>query len=193
MRVVVLSCLLVPLVSVAQYPTLENDRLTIEITVGRVMNSYGDTEPVPGAIPKALAYVHDAMAILGVKPNEFYLRISDEVEYLECSRETTQMAQICTHNTYGRPDTYHGVQSWNDLIAALPRPSTFEVIKLWMLLRSQDWPWFQISGITSRTVVYRQCAVYDHRTLRHCSIMAIEEVATIAHELGHCRSLVHND
>ena len=133
------------------------------------------------------------MAILGVRPNEYDLRISDTVKYLQCTGETTQVAQACTHDIYGRLDPYQGVQTWNDFVQAFPCPPTFGVANFWRLRRPQRWPWAQTLGVTSGSVVHQEGVVYDHWTPRVCRVMAIDSLSIVAHGLSHCLSLVHNE
>ncbi|MCZ0951693.1 MAG: hypothetical protein OXQ89_19135 [Rhodospirillaceae bacterium] len=166
------------------------DRLEIEIVPVWVMEIYGQAEPPPMAIPKALSTVHEALAILGVQPNEYNISVSERTEYLECSRKTMLWEQECDHYPHGtlRTDT----QSWSDFVRALPRSGAGKII-LWMFIRPTSWPWDGVRGIASRTVKVHEGVVYDHWSRRECRVLSIDTLNVIAHELGHCFLLDHNE
>ena len=125
------------------------ERLEIEMVPVRVTDPFGEVVTPSDAIPNALARIHRALAALGVRPNEYNLSVSNEAEFLECSRRTILVEQTCTHNAHGTLGESY--EAWSTFVQKLPSPSTGTVV-LWVLLLPEEWPWIGYSGIVSRTV-----------------------------------------
>ena len=125
-RSLALVCVAVVSGAVAQVPTGASDeagRLVIEVVpvsvVGRGL--YFDDEPPPETRTQAITIVRRALSVLGVRPNEYILVVSEEEERLRCPRPTESSEWACTHNTLGRLDGRE--ETWFAFNDTVPPPA----------------------------------------------------------------------
>ena len=91
---------------------LAQDRLEIEIVPVWVTDPLMQFSPSISELNDALSTLHQAMSVLGVRPNEYNLVLSEETEYLECSQATVLQAQTCSHERLGIIDI--SAEGWTE-------------------------------------------------------------------------------
>lgn len=190
LRLFILCLLSVPLVVQAQW-----DRLEIEIVpvyVNDVIPMTPEEELAiilkkVAQIPEILGMVHRALAMVNVGHGQYDLSVSFEFHDLRCTKATVLVEQICTHETAGP------IRDLKDFLAQLypPGPHELGVVQLHVLLLPEQWYW---KGYVGQTWMYRYTNPnYRHWSTTSCKLWAIAEIEPIAHELGHCFQLVHNE
>ena len=169
---------------------LAQDRLEFEIVPVWVTDPLMQSSPSISELNDALSTLHQAMSVLGVRPNEYNLVLSEETEYLECSKATVLQAQTCSHQRLGMIDI--SAEGWTEFIdsiyASLPQGGH----QLLILIQPDDWAWTGISGFARAWAWELDRTKHNWRT-SSCRAWSINAVNYIAHELGHCFRLVHNE
>ena len=149
-----------------------------------------ETAPALTELNRALSSIHEAMSILGVRPNEYNLVLSENIEYMECTEATVLAPQSCTHQRVGTVDT--SASSWTAFIRAVYAEPDRGEHQLLVLIRPENWAWTSISGLALVWKTELVPAQHNWRSTS-CRAWSINEVNYLAHELGHCFRLVHNE
>ena len=184
MKIVARIFLLFPFAALAQ------ERMELEIipvwVTDPLMQSVADLEE----LNDALSTVHKAMALLGVRPDEYNLTMSAHVERLECSEATTLVQQTCEHAQMGT--VVPTFESWSDFTKNIyPTPVEGEY-QLLVLILPDNWAWLGMSGLSWRWR-YLPNLADAHWSNTSCRAWSVNELILMTHELGHCFRLGHNE
>ena len=203
MRVVVVFCLLFPVIGAAQIPfdSAAGGRLEIEVVPVIVVEQDTlnaiETDPIAQArlerdlIPqftKMFNSTRDALFALGVEPDEYDLRLGDLLQVLVCNEATVFFEQTCGHSKLG-------------IIADLPnfilnlydsKPSPRGTVQLNILLLESEVAWKGTLGVAWRWWWTTDTSL-QHWSNTTCRAWALHSISVIAHELGHCFKLAHNE
>ena len=202
MRTAIFLCLLLPMIGWAQYPfqSAADQRLEIEIVpvvvVERDTILAIETDPevqerlgldLSPQLTQMFVSTRNALYALGVEPHEYNLHLGDYLQFLVCEEATVLSEQSCYHVELGAisdlpnflRDLYDG--------QAPPRGT----VQLNILLLESEVAWKGTLGVAwwwwwgDR---YRH-----HWSNTACRAWALHSVSVIAHELGHCFRLAHNE
>ena len=167
-------------------PCFPQERLELELIPVWVVNAELEASADAGAVYRALATVHGSMATLGVQPDEYNVTLSDRSEVLECNRVSVlEPVTSCRHKRIGEVSG----TGWHSLVKDLyPAPAKRDY-QLLVLLLPDAWPWVDVSGWS----VLWQVPGTSHWTESACRAWGMLNPIVIAHELGHCFGLVHNE
>ena len=207
MRTVTLFCLLAaPLLGGAQtvplwridIPIERQDRIEIEIVPILVINRSAlddSEEEFIGRFEKSLApqlqetfgIVHEAMSVLGLGYFHYTLHAAEHFHVLICSEATLYDEQTCEHGDLGViKDLRRFVVNLHDNRAP-PRGT----VQLNVLTLENRLSWNGTLGVAARWYWGDRNA--NHWTGRACRAWALQSMQVIAHELGHCFGLKHNE
>ena len=150
---------------------------------------------------RALSRVHEALALLGVRPTEYDLSASEQTETLECDKAAVHLQQQCFHEragtvSIGALDAEGGIapdfDGMSQLVGEIHEggPGAGR-INLYVLIMPEDWAWLGYPGIAQQWL-------YGDEGQRHwsntgCKTITVMALPVLAHELGHCFGLMHND
>lgn len=183
----------------------DQERLQIEVIVLKVFDSantvaFGDLGPDLTGIPdrdsrqaQVLGDVHWALDVLKVGPGN-YLAMSEwpnEIIHmltLVCQKATLHHEQSCWSWTRNEPIT-----DWRNFIydAYDREPASAGMVRLHVLDLPEDFPWGGLVGTAWRA---RWGPATNQRwNTSSCVAWAVNDPTVIAHELGHCFGLVHNE
>ena len=144
------------------------------------------TTNLVGKIPEALAKIHRATAILGIRPHAYNLSLSDRIESLLCSPPNFLTELSCLHSKLGR---LNDVKTFvRDLYPDVEENGKVQ-IHVMFLPEKFYWPNSTV-GIAGTYLLVDENL--RHWTNSSCRAWAINELPVIAHELGHCMGLKHN-
>lgn len=180
------------------------ERLQIEIVPVFVESANGEHffGPFDSDYFEALVNTHRAMELLGVEPWEYNLWLSAEDETIYCERATLLspvMGQSCLHETIGE------IADWSSLPRELSLQSAYlnatvrspndvlGTVRLYLVMRPDEWV-LAVGVAGSAMSNLEQLRAPDHHwTNTYCWAWAVDEMILIAHELGHCFGLLHNE
>jgi len=204
MRILVLSCLsLAPLFGHAQFETpwsLE-ERLNIELVPVLVIDEQTAIELISEGedaitsfglkfVPlfsRMFSATQEAMHLLGVFPHEYTLVHGEEVHFLFCDEATVITEQTCGHMELDYIDDLPNFVY--NLHNGEARPiGTFQ---LYVLLLQDRMAWRGVLGLAWRW--WWRVAAEPHWNNTACRAWALHSIPVIAHELGHCFGLDHNE
>ena len=177
------------------------ERLEIEIVPVFVESAGGEPffGPFESAYFEAFINTHRAMELLGVEPWEYNIRLSSEEETLYCERATVlSMGQACRHDVIGEIADWmnfpRDLALHSDYLNANVRTlsDVLGTVRLYLVIRPYEWAWIGIAGSAVGNV--EQLWAPDHHwTNTFCWAWTVDETIFIAHELGHCFGLQHNE
>ena len=142
----------------------------------------------------AMLAVHEAMLLLKVNRDEFDVVWHPDSHLLWCTYGTTQFISTCSSFQSGSEVVLSA-----DEMRTLPQTLGYNTrpqgkILLAILLKTPGFPWD--GGLLGRASVSTWTG-WDpqdmHWSTMSCLAWSHVDVLTIAHELGHCFGLVHND
>ena len=215
MRWIVLFLLFVPLVVHSQ------ERLELEVQLVEVHPGDWPYEKLDYdfsvSAGEAVAMVPRAMEALGVFYDEYNIKVNDRFEWMNCSTPTTLEAQVCDVEVYvsafGAPGSSpeervpHGfspgdIESWATFLkgqtlypsGTAPNAKQF---KLMLLLVPEEFSFLGYRGAAVPWVWIVDGIKGGHWTHRACTagvfVNSPNSMLVIAHELGHCFGLMHNE
>ena len=127
-----------------------------------------------------------ALYTLGVWPHEYNLHLGDVMQFMVCSEASVGWEQECAHEELG-------------LISDLPNfvynlydgeHPPLGTVQLSIILLEADIAWKGVLGLAWR---WWSRSAPKHWTNWTCRAWALNSEPVIAHELGHCFGLVHNE
>lgn len=129
----------------------------------------------------------DALYALGVSPTEYNLRLGDHLQMLVCDEATMLSEQSCLHAELG------GITDLPNFVYNLydGQPPPRGTVQINVLLLETQSAWKGTLGLAwwwwwgDRTNL--------HWSNTACRAWALHSVPVIAHELGHCFTLAHNE
>ena len=205
-NVILTSLLLVSFVSLAQVPLerldvdqTREDRLKIEIVPIVVVDASIVDVPaeeiearlevtlVP-QVATVFSEVHEALNLLGLGYHQYTLYYGDHVHIMVCEEATVHAEQTCIHGDLGTIadiDTFVIDLYDNE---APPRGT----VQLNVLLLEKGVAWRGVLGV-AKSWYWGSLSVDRHWTNRACRAWALHSAWVIAHELGHCFGLKHNE
>lgn len=207
MRWIVICCLFAfPTVGTGQVP-LERfevdisryERLDIEVIPIIVFDSSIVNEPEQEAIDEAVhsltpqfhemfSAVHEAMHTLGLNYFQYSLYYGNHFHILVCEEATLYAEQTCAHGDLGIiTDLPNFI---NDLHDGEPPPKG--TIQLNVVILENKLSWRGILGAALWWYWGGDSSLH-HWTNRACRAWALLSMQVIAHELGHCFGLIHNE
>ncbi len=138
-------------------------------------------------VAKLFATVHEALQVLGLAYDQYTLLYGDHFHVLVCEEATLYSEQSCTHGDLGEiTDMRNFVLDLHDRESP-PRGT----VQLNVVILEDGLAWSGLLGVA--TWWY-----WGDRSLRHwtstaCRAWALLSTPVIAHELGHCFGLDHNE
>ena len=159
-------------------------------------------------VGESISMVHRAMEVLGIFHDEYNIRVSDDFPLMSCDTASALEAQSCDVPYTGYPHSVISgwspdtLESWTDFLKSqthfpngiVPNVRQF---KLLLLVIPEGWAvdgWLGVNQPWARTV---DGVTGGHWTQRACTagvwVNSPNSMLTIAHELGHCFGLVHNE
>ena len=174
------------------------DRLEIEVVPVIVFDSSIREETDESAIariertlyPKIdelFATVHEALGVLGVGYWQYTLVYGNHGHFLVCEEATTYSQQSCEHGDLGTiTDLRNFIEDLHDNEA--PPKST---VQLNVVILEDKLAWRGLLGVASWW--YWGEEPVPHWSARACRAWALLSTPVIAHELGHCFGLKHNE
>lgn len=206
MKRLIVPLLSVPLVCVGQlpFPQETGERLKIELvpffvleekTISAIVGD-GDVdlealgELFGNLAPQAtdmFSSTREALYVLGVEPFEYDLYLGGSLQILGCWEATVYSEQACIHQELGIiSDLPNFVHDLNDRQYA---PTG--TVQLNVLILEDEIAW---RGTLGLAYFWWWGSRSDHHwTKASCRAWAIHSVYVIAHELGHCFGLIHNE
>lgn len=204
MRFIALLCLLtVPLVGAAQvsFDSTADERLEIELVPVVVVGSntaesiltdmdeagrlfFDDIFP---QFTEMFVATRDALYALGLSPTEYNLHLGNLLQLLVCNEATVFSEQSCRHLELGEiSDLPNFVYDLYD-----GQPPIQGTVQLNVLLLEEQAAWKGTLGVAWRWWWVEDSS--QHWSNTACRAWALHSVSVIAHELGHCFRLVHNE
>lgn len=201
--VLLLACAIAPVGGVAQvsFDSSAGERLQVNLVPIVVLETgvahasvtdpgaFGDQlETLEPQLTTMFSSVREAMLVLGVEPDEYDLNLGNMVHFLICDEAMTLAEQSCHHSELGRlselPDFVNELyEQWY----APQRTIQFHVVILgggvaWRGILGKAWRWRWEDDWSTH-----------HWTNTACRAWALHSIPVIAHELGHCFALDHNE
>ena len=162
-----------------------SERLELELVPVYVTDPVAQRAPGDAELSAVLSRTHEAMALLGVPADAYNVVLSDHAEYLDCSPATVLVEQLCHHATLGP------IADWTAFAKTLypvPRPREYRLL---VLMLPERWAWMGVAGYTWWWRWTNDPNAL-HWTNVACRAWSIDDLVHIAHEIGHCLMLVHN-
>ena len=129
-----------------------------------------------------------ALYTLGVDPTEYDLRLGEIMQFLICDEATVLSEQTCLHFELG-PILDLGNFVYDLYDQKLP---PMGIVHLHILLLESEVAWSGKLGVAWRAWRRGEEAIH-HWSNTRCLAWALRSVSVIAHELGHCFRLKHNE
>lgn len=184
------------------FPQSPNERLDIEIVPVVVISetsasAFYEADDQEGLgelflslfsqISDVFGSTHDALHTLGVEPFQYNLHLGSEMHIMICREARLYSEQQCVHEDLGLieelPDFVHDLHDRE----APPRGS----VQISIVVLEDEVAW---SGVIGRARFWWWGDRFDnHWTRTACRAWALHSVPIIAHELGHCFMLRHNE
>ena len=137
---------------------------------------------------KMFGTVHEAMSTLGLGYFQYTLHYGDHIHILVCDEATLYSDQTCVHGDLG---TITDLPSFIvDLHDNEPPPKG--TVQLNILTLDDKLSWRGVLGV-SKWWYWGGNRYLRHWTNRACRAWALQSIQVIAHELGHCFGLIHNE
>ena len=134
--------------------------------------------------------VRRALEALGITFGRYNISLGDRFEFIECFRSRSSIGNVLPQ------DCWHGetgiISDWPNFVQDLydgANPSQ-RIVQLNILILQDGLPWTEVIGYTWR---WWWGADQKHWTTSACRIWSLNELPVIAHELGHCFGLAHNE
>ena len=184
--------------AVACTPT-NRDPLVIEVVPTVLL---GFPVDLPAATTQALSTTRAALEILGVEPDEYVL-VAGDIAPLTCGQPSPGAAMECAHPAYGPLSA--DWQSWDRFAASMPEPPNgtvrLMVIQHEVVLDgSRDYARGHAKSSMDMATwnalhygFFAPVVDSDHYSQQTCRVITSPAVGTVAHELGHCFGLAHNE
>ena len=155
--------------------------------IERELENVLETQITP-AMSEMMVSVRQAMHTLGVYPSQYNLIFSDHLHFMVCTQASLYESQDCWHGDLGEiTDLPNFVSDLYDREAPPVGTVQFHVVVLlgdiaWKGTLGLAWHYWWTPSRTDW-----------HWTNRACRAWALHSVPVIAHELGHCFGLDHNE
>ena len=136
---------------------------------------------------ETFATIHEAMTVLGLGYFHYTLHAGEHLHLLICSEATLYAEQVCEHGDLGI------VTDWRNFAVDLhdDRAPPRGTVQLYVLTLENRLSWNGTLGVAARWYWGDRNA--NHWTDRACRAWALQSMQVIAHELGHCFGLSHNE
>ena len=132
--------------------------------------------------------VRDSMLVLGVQPTQYNLYLDNHVVVIQCTNATIHSEQQCNHGDTGAiddlPNFVHDLYD-----RETPSQGT---VQLHILILQDGVSWKGTLGLAWHWWWVQDRSAW-HWTNRACRAWALHSSPVVAHELGHCFGLEHNE
>ena len=187
------------LLSIAGIAKANHERLLIELLPVSIQAGLSEVwtpamDPGRAGHTAAMLAVHEAMLILGVNSSEYDVVWHPDIHLLWCTYGTTQFISTCSFFQSGSEVVLSA-----DEMRSLPKTLGYNrqpkgKILLAILVKAPIFPWDGgLLGLASVSTWNGWDPQDMHWSTMSCLAWSHVDVLTIAHELGHCFGLVHND
>ena len=168
-----------------------SDRLEIEIVPILVLEENSDLLSALSSldlqVARMFSTVHEAMQLLGLGFSNYTLIYGDHVHFLLCDEATLYFEQTCSHGDLGTiSDLSRFVVDLHD-----DEPPPIGTVQLNILILADRLAWSGILGVAWRW--WWNEGRQHHWTTSACRAWGLHSVSVVAHELGHCFWLQHNE